>query len=412
LNTRQMDKPDHYWLGIDFLRGIGVFCLVIMHSAFYYFSGLWDLDLESPPLIITVIGFLLMFAGLFGMISGLVHGISIFRLHRDRKWPLHKILKKKLVTAIFILGTASIYFIFTGPGLADFSQHRMDNSILVELIHTGLWPGFSVDRVLYIDSLVMIGTNIALVSLIWVGLIFMKKLSPQVLLIISGLVLLVSLLRIPLYAVYLESLSDGKWYFVLLLNAWVNKNNPIFPFLAFGLFGSWLGMRLEQGLSHKPPSILGWILLAAGTGLYLILPDTMLERAIDLKWYSIMIMQLGLFLLLILAAVRVFDLHKPELRKNKVARFFIRFGQAGLTAFFWESVVAAMIWRLLKTVDPAFHLNIPAAIFFGLCLALAWGTILMAWEKIHYKGSIEYLYARAVSSIGGFSSKAGKLNQS
>ena len=87
-----MDKPDPYWLGIDFLRGLGIFCLVIMHTAFYYFSGLWDLDLESPPLIITVIGFLLMFAGLFGMISGLVHGISIFRLHHDRKWPLRKIL--------------------------------------------------------------------------------------------------------------------------------------------------------------------------------------------------------------------------------------------------------------------------------------------------------------------------------
>ena len=407
-----MDKPDPYWLGIDFLRGIGVFCLVIMHSAFYYFSGLWDLDLESPPLIITVIGFLLMFAGLFGMISGLVHGISVFRLHHDRKWPLRKILKKKLVTAIFILGTAYIYFTFTGPGLADFSQHRMDNSILVELIRTGLWPGFSVDRLLYIDSLVMIGINIVLVSLIWVGLIRMRRLNQKFLLLISGLVLLVSLLRIPLYAIYLESLSDGKWGCVLLLNAWVNKNNPIFPFLAFGLFGSWLGLRLEQGLSHKLPSILGWILLAAGTGLYLILPDTMLERAIDLKWYSIMIMQLGLFLLLILAAVSVFDLHKSKLRKNKLTGFFIRFGQAGLTAFFWESVVAALFWRLLKALDPAIHLNIPAAIFFGFCLALAWGAILMAWEKVQYKGSIEYLYACAVSRIGGFSSKAGKLNRS
>ena len=60
------------WRGLDFLRGIGIFFLLVMHSAFYYFSGLWDLDLDNPPLIITVIGFLLMFAGLFAMISGAV----------------------------------------------------------------------------------------------------------------------------------------------------------------------------------------------------------------------------------------------------------------------------------------------------------------------------------------------------
>ncbi len=128
--------------GLDFLRGLGIFILLILHSAFYYYSGLWDLDLENPPLIITVIGFLLMFAGLFAIISGAVHGISMHRLVSQPGWSLHRIAGKKISSAVFILIVAYLYFIFTGPGLSDFANRRMNNSILVELIRNGRLGGF------------------------------------------------------------------------------------------------------------------------------------------------------------------------------------------------------------------------------------------------------------------------------
>ena len=143
------------WQGLDFLRGLGIFGLLIMHSAFYYFGGLWELDLDNPPLIITVIGFLLMFAGLFAILSGTVHGLGMLRLWR-RGWQPGLIFRKKAVSGLFILVVAYLYFILTGPGLAEFANRRMNNSILVELIQSGRLTGTNLERVLYIDSLVMI----------------------------------------------------------------------------------------------------------------------------------------------------------------------------------------------------------------------------------------------------------------
>jgi hypothetical protein len=405
------------WRGLDFLRGLGIFGLLVMHSAFYYFGGLWDLDLDNPPLIITIIGFLLMFAGLFGMISGMVHGISMQRLRENKGWPLGRITGKKLVTSAFILVVAYLYFNLTGPGLAEFANRHMNNSILVEWIRNGDLTGFNLDRFLYIDSLVMIGTNILLVSLIWVGLMRIRQLRPAVLLILSTGLMIVSLLRLPLYPVYLDQVERGNWLPALLLNWLVNKNNPILPFLAFGLFGSWLGLRLEKNLSRALPWTLGAMVLVFGAVLYVISPDTMLERAIDMKWYSIMLIQLGLFILLILGSIALFD--RPDASKGAKAgsraswllRFFQRFGTVGLTAFFWESVVAAIVWRVLTLIDPGLVLGIGGALLYGFGLALAWGIVLIFWEKVHFVGSIEYFYGLVVGRLGRASSKSAKLKE-
>lgn len=402
------------WRGLDFLRGIGIFFLLVMHSAFYYFSGLWDLDLDNPPLIITVIGFLLMFAGLFAMISGAVHGIGMIRLSRNQHWPLAKILRKKVVSSAFILVTAYLYFILTGPGLAEFANRRMNNSILVELIRNGRLTGLNLERLFYVDSLVMIGCNILLVSLIWILLLKIRQLKPGVLLALAGVVMAVSLLRLPLYPYYLEQVANRNWLQVLLLFWLVNKNNPVLPFLAFGLLGSWLGLRLEQGRSARLPFWLGLASFVAGMGLYVFLPDTMLQRAIDLKWYSIMLAQLGLFILMILGAVRLLDQQKSrqgKVKDNWLVRFFQRFSSGGLTAFFWESIVAALVWRLLTLFWPDLQLDIAGSLLYGLILALCWGIALFFWEKQNYRGTIEYFYGCLVRRLGRASSKSDKLQR-
>jgi hypothetical protein len=399
------------WEGLDFLRGFGIFMLLVMHSAFYYFSGLWDLDLANPPLIITVIGFLLMFAGLFAIISGTVHAVSMTRLAAGG-WPAGRVLRKKLLSAAFILVTAYLYFTLTGPGLSDFAAKSMNNSILVELIRNGRLVGPNLERLLYVDSLVMIGCNILLVSLIWFLLRLAGWLKPQVLLGLAAAVMALSLFRLPLYPYYLEQVGQGHWLQTLALFWLVNKNNPVLPFLAFGLLGAWLGLRLERGRSRKLPLVLGLALFITGMTLYVFLPDTMLQRAIDLKWYSIMLAQMGLFLLMILGALAWLDRPgRSRLPAAPLVRFFRRFSLAGLTAFFWESVVAALVWRGLVLFFPGLQLGIGGALIFGLSLALGWGFLLLAWEKVHYVGSIEYLYGRVISRLGRASSKAAKLRE-
>lgn len=404
------------WFGLDFLRGLGIFLLLIMHTAFYYYSGIWEVDFDNPPLIITIIGLLLMFAGLFAMISGAVHGLSMARLSIDNQWTPEQIWRKKWLTGLFILITAYLYFIFTGPGLADFSASRMNNSILVEWLRQGRLTGTGTERLLYVDSLVMIGSNIILVSLVWIILIRLNRLRPGWLLALSGVVMLISLVRLPLYSYYLEQVEKEQWLAVLALFWLVNKNNPVLPFLAFGLLGSWLGLLLHQKKSLRPAVILGLAAFVTGVFLYILLPDTMLQREIDLKWYSIMIAQLGLFVLLIVGSVKVFDRGKRDGSGNQKLqnitlpfRLICLFSRGGLTAFFWESVLSAFVWRFLLLLRPDLQLGLAGALIFGAVMAIFWLLILVLWQSVGFAGSIEHIYGLLVRKYGGASSKLAKL---
>ena len=117
------------YLGLDILRGLGVFIVVWLHSAFYYFDGLYDLDLNNPPMIVTLIGLLLMFAGLFAMVSGTAHTLQLYR-KADSGYEPKKILVFNSIGGLLILAIGYAYFIFTGAGLVHFETRSMNNSML------------------------------------------------------------------------------------------------------------------------------------------------------------------------------------------------------------------------------------------------------------------------------------------
>lgn len=402
------------WRGLDVLRGIGVFGVVLMHTAFFHFDGVWDIDFANPPLVITVIGFLLMFAGLFAMVSGFGHTVR-FAERQAVGEGLGRTLASRALAGLYVLVVAYAYFVFTGPGLVHFETQSWNQSVLVELIGSGRFPGFSAERLLYVDSLVMIGSNAILVGLF---LALAQRLARRRV-VPAGLaggaalvVLLVSLARIPLYEVYLAALERGDTVTVYGLNWLVNKNNPLLPYLAFGLFGVWVGLTLRQrgarGLGRVVT--LGALLLGIGLVLYFALPRTMLERAIDVTWYAIMVTQAGLFLLFVALAVWLYDLRQGAAarRLGRVSRFFARFGVAGLTVYFLESVVSAGVFRGLRAIWPNLRLDTLAAVGAGVLFALAWGVVLVFWERSGYRFGLERLYCRVMVWAGG-SAKRAKL---
>ena len=192
-----------HFKGLDVLRGLGIFILLMMHTAFYHYDGLYDLDLNNPPLIVTIIGLLLMFAGIFAMISGFVHATQYRYKQSVLGYTNKQITRYSLFSALFILIVAYLYFIFTGPGLVNMATKSMNNSIFVEWIRSGVLKGANMDRILYVDSLVMIGMNIALLACIylWVQKIAKKK-QAWMSVSLALLICIVSLIRLPLYEVY------------------------------------------------------------------------------------------------------------------------------------------------------------------------------------------------------------------
>lgn len=404
-----------YYYGLDFLRGLGIFILVGLHSAFYYFGGLYELDLNNPTPIITVIGLFLMFAGMFAIISGMVHNIQMMIYLRSGK---ENILFRFVIRGITILVFAYLYFIFTGPGVVNMAEKSMDNSILVEFIQSGTFTGFSFQRVFYIDSLVMLGLNIILLGLFSALMIKILKTANNVWFsrsyFIAGIATtLLSIVRIPLYSILIKALDDGNYLVYFLLNWLVNKNNPILPYIAFGLFGMWIGSSLTlYGWKKTKPKVLvtSLILFIAGVLMYILLPDTMLERSIDMKWYSIILAQLGLFMLLVLGALKLFDFSKNSaLKNNFLIKFITRFGVAGLTVFFLESILSAIVFRIIKNINPEISLTMAQALTYGFSLSIFWGILLIFWEKTGYKYGLEYIYGK-IASLSGRSTKLEKLN--
>lgn len=394
-----------YYYGLDVLRGLGIFMVIILHSAFYFYHDLYSVDLNNPTPIITLIGFLLMFAGLFAMISGLVYTLQ----YTNHKSPNTRI-KAMLISALSLFIIAYLYFIFTGPGIVQFETQSMDESILVGLINQQRFVGITTERLFYVDSLVMLALNIALLAVCFkfVGNYFKTTKNPTYLLIFATIFLIISYLRIPLYPIYMNAKADNQWGLWLLLNWFVAKNNPIFPFFAFALYGSYFALLLRlYNFKHIKLRIipLAIIFVILGITGYILAPETMLEREIDMTWYFIMVIQIGLFFGIILGFLWFFDYRKKPLRIK--AKFLSRFGVAGLTPFFFESVVSAIIFALITLFIPL-ELGIPGALVFGTILALLWGVFLILWETKNYRYGIEWLHTHFVKTTGG-STKRAKL---
>ena len=381
---------------VDFLRGLGVFFVIILHTAFYYFDGIYDVDMANPSLIITFIGFLLMFAGLFAMVSGLSYTIQF--LHSKDKTSRIRYMG---YAGLLMMVIAYLYFLFTGPGIIHFDSRSMDESLLVSFIRDGSFQPWTLERIFYVDSLVMIAFNIWLLALLFLGIKRVIDHPKAALYVLLGasLFMVLSYIRIPLYNVYLNARDENNYVFMILLNWLVAKNNPILPFYAFALFGVWVALLLRKNQFNV---LKNWILpvglvyMIVGILGYILTPETMLERAIDPTWYFIMVTQIGLFLLMILGALYVFDFKQKKW--NPITKFIQRFGISGLTPFFFEQITSALIFLVINQLI-SLKLDIPGALIYGLIHVMLWGFILMAWEKKHYKYTIEWAYTSLLNRV-------------
>lgn len=404
----------NHYKSLDFLRGLGVFFVLILHTAFYFYHDIYDVDLDNPSLIITLIGFLLMFAGLFAMVSGLSYTIQFLQTKTNERQNIR--IKHMFLSGFLLLIVAYLYFMFTGPGIIHFDTRSMDESILVSLINQGKIQGLTLERLFYVDSLVMLSLNIFLLALcfkLFKKYINHKKVDWYVL-IAATLFLIISYIRIPLYNVYLEALDDKNYLLMLLLNWFVAKNNPILPFFAFALFGAWIALLLR---AYEPKVIkkkmIPVILVAIVVGItgYILAPETMLERAIDPTWYFIMVIQVGLFLGMVLLGLMALDFKQSK--SNTFVTFISRFGVAGLTPFFFEQIVSSLIF-LIITQFVTVEFGMLGAIMYGLMLSISWGVFLMFWEKKKYKYGIEWGVSSLVDKVSKSSKKQklkGDLNE-
>jgi hypothetical protein len=392
---------------LEWLRGFGVMLMVFMHGALYHYGSLQDIDLAHPPLIVTLIGFLLMWGGLFAVLSGASHAIrAVERL--DQRTPAATLLRWEWHSGAgyIVLGVA--YFVFVGPTLIDLAAGTRDHSVVVGLVRSGSVQAPSVARVVYMNTLFMVGFSTLLAAPLFAWMA--RRSDPRSarfqigIAAAAALALGTSWLRIPLYPLFEQALTEGRHGFVLATFWLVGKNDPIWPSLGLLLCGTLLGLVMvsppQRGRLRLPVG-LGLLLLAAGIAGWVFGPSSMLRRSIDSTWFSIMLVQAGVILLGVTGFHWRLDATGVAARSaGPLARMFTRFSRASLSVLFGETVLAECAGRVLDGVLPGWNLSLTAAVLFGVASAALWTLVLARWERSNYRGSLEQGWVRAMAALG------------
>ena len=405
--------------GLDLLRGTGIVAVVFLHSATFHYEGITQIDWDNPPLLITVIGFLLMWAGLFAIISSTAYAYTFAgRMARGDVNP-RQLLKHLWVSAGFYLVVHYVYFCGLAPKLLDVVHGEHQYALIPGLIANGTLPLLSADRLFYSTTLSMIAWNLFLTApLLYVlsqrgGLERMRRNN----LVLGGLgtaVMIASLARIPLYPLAFEAIERGNVLAALCLGFLVNKNNPILPYLGFGLFGTWLGLALAR--CRSPRRVLRWFAIAGAlwlvaglVGLFL-LPDTMLEREIDLYWYFLVLFQLGLFLLIVVGVLALADFSRLG-SGGRILAAVRRMGTCSLSVFMLETVLSQLLVLVGDALWPGWRLKLELCLTFGALNAALWVGIAAIWTRFGLRYSMEWLTAQVYARFRRPSDKMAAIRR-
>jgi len=394
----------------DIIRGTGILIVVLLHAALYQYGELLSIDFENPPLIITIIGFLLMWAGLFAMLSAAAYGATALSRYENDHRTRRSILADYLKAGVVLLVLSYIYFILLGPGLLDLEHGEHDFSIIFGVLRHGELRGPSSKRLFYNTSLSMLAHNMLILAPVVYLVVALRPKTRRIILIASAAaVFALSYIRIPIFSRGAEIKEKGNWILYFCWAIFFNKNDPILPYLGFGLLGTCLGFDIHSEESRKKTSILyiaiGAIWTIAGIVGFLSLPDTMLERSIDEFWFAAILFQGGVFLLILLGSHLIFDHHRVFGKRG-----VLMIGSVSLTLFLLETPFTEVFAKLSTILIPGWNSSLPGTLLFALIMALFWYGVTHLWKRAGFRFSAEWLIMQIYKLVKRESGKEWPLS--
>ncbi len=437
-------------ISLDILRGIAILAMVFLHNAAFHYPNIDEL-LEADPLptIIVVFGFLILWAGLFGFISGSAHGYIITRrilnsdsgtsknsrkkgdepvgdtklstdkitnkpqkIGQKKNFPPKRIIRHALFSFLIIFIFHWIWTVVTGNSIMteDPNDPDLRTSLIIGLIYYGEIPRIHPEIYFFASSLWMIAVNVLVVG---IALYYLYKKygmeNPMPvykwLLGLSLVVfLLTPILRGFMFPVMMDLIEKGGVESIgaLPLALLVNDPNPAFPFLGYGLVGAMVGIMIAQKESPKKIRlfllIFGLIIGSAGLIGYMYSGGLIVAGRGDIwgqdafYFSSLSYLILGIFCLIYIILLSFFDFCSVAKRKKRKNMFnsLKRPGHHSLTIFIFEGIVAISLRRLIEVFAPAWNSSIVNCIIFAVSNVFLWVVVLYYWEKVDFKYSLEY----------------------
>ena len=407
----------------DIIRAIAIIGVIFVHTLQHTWTSTDAVESgsEEPGVMVLFLFYLLTMAGLFYVVMGSVNAYMMYHRVRSKRNTKRQMVLSGVIMGVFLIGSHYVFRLL-------FSA---DSGILYFLVKTGEFTTPAAKWLVGTSTLAMLGWTSILVPAI-LSLLFAKDginktrrnfwiLGIGATLILFGTPIIRDLLA-PYVVTWIE---NGHYIPSVLLGAFVYDLFPIFPYLGYGLYGAIIGIALAKDKHHSKIKmfllvvglfwlIVGWVGNSQYGGVDPTLYRQFTHTAIFNKTF-LQVSQLGLFMIFILLGLIVFDMLPEEKRQRRQRRFSIirKFALVSLTIYLVEGFIMAIIVVLLNLI-PAMEgwtdkLGIVA--LGSLLHLLIWTLIVHLWEKVGYKGSVEWTVLKLIEKISGKRSEKFNLKR-
>jgi uncharacterized membrane protein len=408
---------------LDIVRGLAIIGMIFLHNGAFHFAGL-DESLESPPPWLVAFGFLLLWAGLFGVVSGAAHATTALRrlgveeASAGATWRYPRsLLAGALQTFAIVFALHWIWTLVVANSAVtdDPSDPTLRVTLVPGLMYYGFFPRIHPENFVFASALWMIAVNVLLVSL---TLRWLYRRHPpregdgltRSLLILAALVLMATpALRALLFEPMMTLVDRGGASILaaIPLALLINDPNPVFPFFAYGLLGAIVGATLARGEPRRPLyrllGVSGLCLMVFGVaglgalGGVVVTGREGIWGQSPVYFACLAYLLLGLFAWLLIGLLAAFDPPAESARaawRPRWLRPILRFGRLSLTVFMLEGMLAMAARIGLDAMIPGWNGVLWAVLVFALGNVLLWHGVLVAWERVDYHGSLEWWLAR------------------
>ncbi len=397
----------------DIIRAVAIIGVVYVHTLMHTWTSTSAVEggTEEPGFLVLFMFYLLTMAGLFYVVMGAVNAYMMYHRLESGRNTKRQMLLSSVVMGVFLIGS---HYIFR----ALFSA---DSGILYFYVREGEFIEPAAKWIIGTSTLAMLGWISILVPLILAGLFHGNGINKMRrnywILGISATVLILAtpVIRDSLVGYVVDWIANGNYLPAIALGAFVYDLFPIFPYLGYGLYGAIIGLALTKEKNHSRLMrfllVLGIFWMAVGWvgNIYYGGPDPTLYRdvthqAIFNKTF-LQVSQLGLFMIFVLIGLVIFDMLPVERRKKRQKRFEIlrKFSLVSLTIYLIEGFVWAIFIVFLDQIPGmgGWKNSMGIVLLAGLFHLLIWTLIVHLWDKVGYKGSIEWLVLKFIETISG-----------
>lgn len=396
---------------LDLVRGMAIMLIIFLHSSIYNFARIHLLDFSNPPIIVVLMSFMALWGGVFIIYSMTVNTLMLGSVTRDEMSfrPFAFLIMAGLLYLVvhfilnFFLGRWNIDFVNNQP-MVTATAYLFRNGSLTAPDSIKLFDGSSVGT---------IGMNLIILNLL-LFLIFRKGTLNKTgyFYLIAGsagiAIMLLSFVRIHSFP-FFDGLVESRSYFSGILLSFLLANPyPLMPYLAYGIFGSMIGLMIYQEKDRLLKRVMipvGLFFLVYGiTGMMSF--DKTISKP-DFFWYFKTNFELGVFILMIVLCRFYPSPGSPVLSKLVIIQWFSR---VSLTIYLLETTVSEVFRLAGLRLFPGWNDTINGCLAFGAVNIIFWTVVLFFWRKVNFKYSLEYFWVALFERLGKKSTKLSSIS--